>query len=218
MKVLTKSQKLLISELYKIGAIKFGEFKLKIHDTKPKTPLSPIYIDLRILRRFPKAKKIAIDVYVELLKPLKFDLLADVPTAGTPLVSSISDRIGVGMITPRGDSKKHGSGAKIDGLQVKDKGKKAVLIDDLVTHADSKLVPAQTLKTHGLKVKDIVVLVDREQGGRETLLKNGYKLHSAFTLNQMLDYYLESKKLSKSEHIRINDGIQKMANFLSSHS
>ncbi len=211
---LTKFQELLIHKLYEIGAIKFGEFRLKIHDENPEAPLSPIYIDLRILRRFPEAKKIAIDVYLELLKPLKFDLLADVPTAGTPLVSSISDRLDIGMITPRGDSKKHGSGAKIDGFQEEDKGKIAVLIDDLVTHADSKLTPAQTLKDHGLIVKDIVVLVDREQGGKDQLAKNNYTLHSAFTLNQMLDSYLKNNSITKVEYERIQEGIAKIAEFL----
>ena len=81
-----------------------------------------------------------VDVYEELIRPLQFDLLADVPTAATPLVSSLSDRLGVGMVTPRTDAKTHGSGASIDGLLNSDQGKRAVLIDDLVTMAVPELI------------------------------------------------------------------------------
>src|SRR6185369_17238799 len=159
-KQLTKAQKKLSEQLFEIGAVKFGDFKLKLHDTNPEAPLSPVYIDLRILRRFPKAKMAAVDVYKELLKPLKFDLLVDVPTAATPIVSSLSDKMNVGMITPR-EAKTHGSGARVDGLQKTDRGKTGVMIDDLVTRAISATNAAAVLREQGIKVRDLVVLIDR---------------------------------------------------------
>ena len=113
---LTEAQEELAQDLFEIGAIKFGEFTLKVHQSHPEAPLSPIYIDLRMLRRFPDAKSKAVDVYQELLKPLPFELIADIPTAATPIVSSLSDRLGVGMITPRMGSKGYGVDAKIDGF------------------------------------------------------------------------------------------------------
>jgi hypothetical protein len=39
----------------------------------------------------------------------------------------------------------------------------------------------------GLVVKDVVVLIDREQGGEAHLAANGLKLHAAFKLSAMLD-------------------------------
>lgn len=213
---LTKAQQELSLHLFDIGAVKFGAFKLKLHDTHPKAPLSPIYIDLRVLRRTPKAKAAAIKVYEELVKPLKFDLIADIPTAATPLASSLSDRLKIGMITPRADKKTHGSGAKVDGMLKNDKGKLAVLIDDLVTRADSKLEAAQTLRNAGVKVKDVVVLIDREQGGAVEMAKNNLNLHSAFTMQQMLDYFLKVKRLSQKKHDNILQGIENLNNYLKS--
>ncbi len=195
---LTPAQQDLSAELFNIGAIRFGDFKLKLHDQHPEAPLSPVYIDLRILRRFPDAKMAAVDVYEELVRPLKFDLLADIPTAVTPLVSSLADRLAVGMVTPRTDNKSHGSGAKIDGALEEDKGKVAVLIDDLVTRADSKLEAAAVLRTHPIGVKDMVVLIDREQGGRQQLESLGYDLHAALTMNRMLEFYASAGSITSA--------------------
>lgn len=116
---------------------------------------------MRALRKVPEAKEAAITVYEELVRPLQFDLLADIPTAAMPLVSSLADRLQVGQITPRTDSKAHGTGTKVDEMLPENKGKTAVLIDDLVTHADSNLEAAEILKAQGVNVHD-VVLVDIE--------------------------------------------------------
>lgn len=211
---ITGAKEKLCLALLEIGAIRFGDFKLKLHDTYPKAPLSPIYIDLRMLRRDPKAKKYAIKVYLELIKPLKFDILADIPTAATPLVSSIADALKMGQITPRADSKKHGTGAKVDGLLLRDKGKRALLIDDLVSAADSKVEAAATVLAAGLKVRDVVVLIDREQGGATQLAKRKLKLHSAFTLSEMLDFYLVKKKINEVTYKDIKSRIEELNNFL----
>lgn len=194
---LTEAQERLASQLFDVGAIKFGDFRLRLHEQNPEAPLSPIYIDLRVLRRFPEAKAATVDVYEELVRPLEFDLLADVPTAATPLVSSLSDRLGVGMITPRTDAKTHGSGVPIDGSLDSDRGKKAVLIDDLVTRADSKLEATTILMSKGIEVKDVVVLVDREQGGEQQLAAEGYMLHAAFKVSSMLDFYARVGRISQ---------------------
>lgn len=213
---LTKNERLLADNLLEIGAFKFGEFKLKLHKEHPEAPLSPVYIDLRLLRRYPRAKKIAIDVYEELIKGIKFDLLADVPTAGSPFASSLSDRLSVGMVTPRIDKKEHGSGARVDGLGPRDRGKTVLLIDDLITTSTSKLEAANFFKLHGMKVKDVVVLIDREQGGLEQLKKNKIKLHFSLTLDKLLDYYLSSKKISNKKYNEIHEKIDLLTKYLKS--
>lgn len=207
---LTDNQELLLTQLVEIGAVNFGDFRLKLHETNPEAPLSPIYIDLRTLRRFPEVKRTAISVYEELLQPLKFDLLADVPTAGTPFVSSLSDKLNVGVITPRSDKKTHGTGTKIDGMLAEDTGKTAVLIDDLVTHAESKLEAAEILRQEGIQVEDVVVLIDRGQGGKEQLEQAGLRLHSAITLDQMLKYYQRNGILTPDKYESIKTRLEQI--------
>lgn len=186
-------------QLFDINAIKFGNFRLKLHEQHPEAPLSPVYFNLRMLPRVPDMKRFAVQEYVYLLKPLQFDLLAGVLNAAPPFVSSLSDRLNIGMITPRTDVKTHGTGARVDGLLPSDRGKTAVLVDDLVTGADSKLEAIHILEENGVKVQDVVVLIDREAGGKEQLAEYGYTLHAGFGMNQMLDFYTRAGKMNEDQ-------------------
>lgn len=170
-------------------------FRLKLHQTKPDAPLSPYYLDLRVLRSYPKtAKAAAVQLFQFMMTGLGADVLADVPTAITPVVSSLSDLTGIPMITPR-PAKDHGAGGNIDGVWSAD-GAVAVLFDDLVTEAHSKIEAALVLRASGIRVEDVVVLVDREQGGRRQLAESGLNLYAVFTITELLTLYREIGKIS----------------------
>lgn len=196
--MLTEREKKLALELLEIGAIKFGAFTLKLHEKKPDAPLSPIYIDLRILRSFPEVMDSAIEVYKELISGIKVDVYADVPTAATPIVAILSYKTRIPMISPRKEEKRHGITRSIDGIFIR--GQVALVIDDLITKADSKLEAISVLEENGLKVTDVVVLVDREQGGEQELGRRGYSCHTAFKLKELLDFYLDEGKITTDQY------------------
>lgn len=196
--ILNEGKERLALRLFDIGAIKFGGFRLKLHEEKPEAPLSPFYIDLRNIRSFPQVMEETVDVYKSLLKDLEFDLLADVPTAATPIVTNLSSQLNIPMISPRIDQKTHGSGAKIEGAFKE--GQRVILVDDLVTTAKSKLVAIKILEENGLKTEDVVVLIDREQGGKEELKKRGYRLWSVFEISDLLEIYYKSGRLRKKQY------------------
>ncbi|MBI4114386.1 MAG: hypothetical protein HY445_00915 [Candidatus Niyogibacteria bacterium] len=181
--------------LFAAGAVKFGEFRLKLHETNPDAPLSPIYIDLRVVRSHPAERRIVVDEYQKLIQGIPYDVLADVPTAATPFVAILAERLGVPMVTPRGGEKTHGSGSSIDGTFKS--GQLALVVDDIITKADSKLEVINTLKEGGLLITDVVVLVDRQQGGVERLQREGYKVHVKYPLAQLLRYYVETGQIEK---------------------
>jgi orotate phosphoribosyltransferase len=192
----------LAAALAEAGAVKFGAFRLKLHQERPDAPLAPLYIDLRVLRSFPDQMDVAVDVYRRLLAGLEFDLLADVPIGSSPFVAVLSHLLRVPMVTPR-EPKGHGTGASVEGVFAP--GQTAVVVDDLVTRADSKLEAARRLESEGLRVRDIVVLVDREQGGREQLAAAGYTLHAAVTLSDLLTIYRRTGVIDDDRYAQVVD-------------
>jgi uridine monophosphate synthetase len=196
----------LAGQLLNIGAIKFGNFRLKLHEKKPDAPLSPIYIDLRLLRSFPDVIDSAVEICRQLSADFIFDIYADVPTAATPIVAILSHVTRVPMISPRKDEKKHGTAAPIDGVFTP--GQKVLLVDDLITNAGSKLETISVLEDNQLIVSGVVVLVDREQGGRAELEKNGYACRAAFRLTELLEFYSKTELISRDDYRRTMDYLQ----------
>lgn len=195
--MVTSTKRALALGLFDIGAIRFGQFRLKLHEKHPDAPLSPIYIDLRLLRSFPEAMKAAVDAYIELMGGLEFQCYADVPTAATPIVAVLSHKTGVPMISPRADKKEHGMRRQIDG--VFKPGDVALVVDDLITLADSKLETISILEENSLIVHDVAVMVDREQGGVQELRKRGYTCHVVYELTELLKLFLEEDKISEDQ-------------------
>ena len=81
----------------------------------------------------------------------------------------------------------------------------------MITGANSKFESIKTLEDHGLVVKDVVVLVDREQGGADQLKKARYSLHSALKLTELLDYYLERGRISDEKYKEVLSYIKAQA-------
>lgn len=185
----------LILNLYKIGAIKFSKFKLK------SGVISPFYIDLRLLTSHPELLRDVAFAYCIKLQELDYDLLAGVPYAAMPLVGAISFLNRDSWIYTRKEVKSYGRQRLVEGDYKK--GQKVVVIDDLITNGLSKFEIIEPLEKEGLIIKDILVLIDREQGGGHELKKRGYRLHSILTFSQIIDVLLENKKMSNKEFSNI---------------
>jgi uridine monophosphate synthetase len=101
------------------------------------------------------------------------------------------------MIYPRKEVKAYGTKAEIEGEY--HAGEKVVIIDDLATTGGSKFEAIEKLTGVGLVVKDIVVLVDRQSGAKESLAQAGFSLHAVLTITEMLDYWEKSGKVAKGK-------------------
>jgi uridine monophosphate synthetase len=180
----------LILDLHKIGAVKFGEFTLK------SGMVSPIYLDLRVLVSHPEVMKITAKAYSGLLENIQFDRMAAVPYAAMPIVAAVSAENSRPWIYTRKESKEYGTKKMIEGEYNKEE--KVVVVDDMTTNGASKLEVIGPFEKEGLKVSDIVVLVDREQGAKGLLAKKGYKLHSVLPMSNILDILKEEEIIDQA--------------------
>ena len=166
--------------LNKIGAIKFGAFKLS------SGRISPYYIDLRIVPSFPDAFQTVCSLYVKLIeKELggdSFDRIAGIPTAGMPFASVVAFQLKKPFLYIRPKVKLHGRERRIEGMLMP--GDKVLLIDDLVTTGLSLRKSAKAVQAEGGVVTDFAVLMDREEGGKERLAKDNLKMHYLLTARE----------------------------------
>lgn len=181
----------LAQTLFEIGAVRFGDFTL--HSGIK----SPIYIDLRLLASFPQALRQAADAYAAILEKKAFDLLGATPLAGLPIGTAISLRMNKPLIYARPSTKGYGTGKQIEGRW--EVGQRVVMVDDLITSGDSLLQGIGQLREAGLVVTEAVVLLDRQQGGREALREQGVALTSAMTLEQALEILIQQGKITESQ-------------------
>ncbi len=181
----------LADNLLEAGCIKFGNFTLK------SGLQSPIYIDLRRIITYPKLLEKIAQAYLPLLFSLNFSRIAGLPYAAIPIATAISLAGSYPMIYPRKEAKSYGTKAEIEGEY--HAGETVVVIDDLATTGGSKFEAIEKLTGAGLVVKDIVVLIDRQSGAKESLAQAGYSMHAVLTITQMLDYWEETGKVERDK-------------------
>jgi uridine monophosphate synthetase len=186
-----KSIAALADGLLEAGCIKFGEFTLK------SGLKSPIYIDLRMIITHPKLLRQVGEAYLPLISNLHFDRLAGLPYAAIPIATAVSLAGNYPMIYPRKEVKTYGTKAEIEGEF--HTGETALVIDDLATTGGSKFEAIEKLTGAGLKVTDVVVLVDRQSGAKESLEQAGFHLHAVLTISEMLDYWESTGKVEKEK-------------------
>jgi uridine monophosphate synthetase len=177
--------------LLSAGCIKFGEFTLK------SGLKSPIYIDLRRIISHPKLLAAVAQAYLPILSTLQFSRIVGLPYAAIPIATAISVAGNYPMIYPRKEVKTYGTKAEIEGEYRA--GETVVVIDDLATTGGSKFEAIEKLTAAGLVVKDVVVLVDRQSGAKESLEQAGYSMHAVLTIRQLLDYWEQTGKVEKDK-------------------
>ena len=173
--------------LHNIDALKFGVFKL----TSGK--VSPYYIDLRIIPSFPDAFREICDFYGESITTQvglqNFDRIAGIPIAGIPFASQIAYNLKKPFLYVRKGARRHGRQRRVEGLLAS--GDRVLLVDDLVTTGLTLKKAAEAVKAEGGVVKEAVALLDREEGGKEKLAKNGIQLHALLKISEVANTLYE---------------------------
>ena len=184
---------------------------------------SPLYIQLRQLPSFP-------DLLADAGRAMggmilhecgRVDRLVGIAMAGVPIATAIglAHRIptcftrkleGVRSVEDLKEViTRYGDHAVVEGKI--ESGDRVVLIDDLVTRFDSKVIAAEQVRFEtgrrgldAIECSDVAVLFDREQGAAESAASSGMKLHALIRFRTEGMAWLK-EKMAEEEHEVILD-------------
>jgi len=183
--------------LLRTGCIKFGTFQLS------SGALSPYYVDLRLIPSNPEAFKRAIGFYTVTLEPVikRSSRLVGIPTAGVPYAAVLAFNFAKPFLYLRKEAKDHGQRRRIEGIIFP--GDKVVLLDDVVTTGKNIMEAVDAIRAEGGVVKDAVVLLDRQQGGKAQLMKMGVRLRSYATITRVAQVLLKRGTIDDEQYKEI---------------
>jgi uridine monophosphate synthetase len=182
-----------IRQMYEIGAIRFEPVTLK------SGLVSPYYNNLRVLASYPPLLRKVAALMSQTMQSagVQPDLLVGIAEAGIPLAVALSQHTDIPAGYVRSSAKQHGTKRMVEGAW--QQGATAVLVDDVVSDGASKLEVLGHLQEAGLQVRDIVVLVDRGQGGPELMSRHGLNCHAAVKMDDVLGILLKAGQITPQQ-------------------
>lgn len=181
----------LILQLYDIGCVIFGD------RVQASGAVLPYYIDLRKIISIPQIFHQIVTAYADILKDLKFDRIAGIPYGSLPTATGLALRMERPMIFPRKEVKTYGMGKLIEGHF--QPGETIAVVDDILISGKSVMEGAAKLKSAGLIVEDIVVLIDHEGGVKDRLQAQGYRGHSVLALSEIAQTLYQANRIDTEQ-------------------
>jgi uridine monophosphate synthetase len=146
--------------------------------------------------------------YAGLLAGISGNHIAGIPVAALPLATAAALASGRGLIYPRLETKTHGTGARVEGVW--EAGQTTILLDDLITSGTSKREAVEVLRSAGLIVNDLVVLIERGEEGRRDMAEAGIRLHAWARIEDLLDAGLTSGYLDEATSNEVRSYVREL--------
>ncbi len=183
--------------LYSSGCLRFGRFKIKSGLD------SPYYIDLARLLSEPKHLCMIAEIAAEQIRQImvsdSVDKLASIELKGALIAPSIACRVDLPCIIVRKEAKAYGVTGRIAGADIAE-GDNVLFFDDVVSEGLSKIEGIKFLQELGGNVKHLLVVVNREQGGKENLEKLGFKVHALANVSELVKSLCRNSRISKMQN------------------
>jgi uridine monophosphate synthetase len=191
--------------LYLSGCLKFGCFKIKSGAT------SPYYIDLARVLSSPKQlctiAESASQKITQIMATNKIDKLASIELKGALIVPSIACILNLPCVIVRKEDKSYGITGRIAGADIVESDN-ILFFDDVISEGLSKVEGIKPLKELGANVKHLLVVVNREHGGKEKLEKLGYQVHALAKITEIVDSLNREKRISKDQADKVLDYVK----------
>lgn len=181
--------------IVRVGALKFGTFTLS------SGKLTPYYVDLRLIPSYPDAFKKIANICIEMVKNdvgvENFERVAGIPTAGIAYSSVLSYLLSKPFLYVRREFKALGRERRVEGML--NPGDRILLTDDLIATGGNLAAATNALRSEGGLIEDAVVLIDREEGGEETLARIEVKLHSLVKMSEAGRIMYDMETINKEQ-------------------
>lgn len=175
-----------LADILRSKSVKTGKFTLASGKE------SDLYVDCRVTTLDARGAVLVGRVLHDLLRKTEAELGiqagslggltmgADPLTLAVAMTSSLAgDKDLIQAFNVRKEPKGHGRGKRIEGNF--DPSRPVVVVDDVITTGDSTLKAIEAIEAEGGKVAFALILVDRQEGGRQNIEGKGYPVVAAYT-------------------------------------
>jgi orotate phosphoribosyltransferase len=149
---------------------------------------SPYYVDCRPLTHSAEGLALIGEIIFDLIKGQGVQAVGGLTMGADPMahaVALISYQKGqpINAFSVRKFVKGYGAGGRLVGPV--QPGERVVVLEDVITTGGSVLEAVNAAREFGLSVAQVIILVDREEGGREAVEEEVPGVQAVFTLSQL---------------------------------
>jgi orotate phosphoribosyltransferase len=146
---------------------------------------SPYYIDCRPTTHSAQGLALIGEIVWEMVRGLDLDAIGGLTMGADPIAHAVALTSylrgrPINAFSVRKSPKGHGTGGLVVG-DVKP-GDKVVIVEDVITTGGSTLKAVAAARDFGLEVVQVLILVDRQEGGREAVALVVPQVQAVFTL------------------------------------
>ncbi len=171
--------------------------------------VSPVYCDNRTFPFWPAQWKIVIEGFASLLsrESLAFDVLGGLETAGIPHSAALGYAMQRPSVFIRKQPKEHGKRARVEGGDVR--GKRVLLVEDLVTTGGSSLSGVKALRDEGATVMDCLAIISYGfPEAAQAFAEAGVRLHTLTSFDAVLDHAMANGMLDDGNAAAVRDWLR----------
>jgi orotate phosphoribosyltransferase len=168
-----------LMDLVRRLALQLGDFTLASGKK------SKYYLDCRKITLDSAGANLIADGMLELIGADLPDAVGGMAIGADPITGAlitVAGRSGQALrgFIVRKEAKQHGTGRDVEGPVLP--GESAIIVEDVVTTGGSSLAAIEKAEAFGLKIQGVLAIIDRLEGGQETLAAKGYKLQTLLTI------------------------------------